>query len=157
MNPATVFSITPTSVPEGINASTQTEIPPSESLQALTKEYIRYNDEIVKNATDIAERYRDLFVSNQNDRRTISSLQEKNRELFEHNVTIFASHEALLASHHRDSSEIARSADGDDLLPPRPTDTSGLRSDYKTRSVNSRTVQRNPLSKVEAPIRSRAL
>jgi hypothetical protein len=118
MSPATVFDFAPTSVPDGINASTQTEIPPSESLQELTEEYIRHNDEIVEQAMVIAKRYRDLFVSNQDDQRTISSLREKNRELFEHNVNIFASHEALLASHHRYTSEIARSADDNDLMPP---------------------------------------
>jgi hypothetical protein len=60
MNPATVFNFTPTSVPDGIDASTQTKTPPSEFDQALTAEYIQNNDEIVKQATKIAKRYRDL-------------------------------------------------------------------------------------------------
>jgi hypothetical protein len=159
MNPATVFDFAPTSVPDGINASTQTEILPSESevRQALTAEYMRYNDEIVAEAMGIAKRYRDLencLESQRCDQSTITSLREQNEKLFDDNAKIFRAYEAL---DHYTSSEIARSADYDDSVSLTATDTSSLRSDYETESVYSRRVERNLLPEVEVPIGSRAL
>lgn len=112
MNPATVFDFPPTSVPDGINASAQTEIPPSEFDQALTAEYIRNNDEIVKQATEIAKRYRDLEHEMENslesrrcDQSMIASLVEQSETLFRDNVYIFAAFKAL---EHDSSLEITR-------------------------------------------------